>query len=210
MAVFILSHVLLVRARLKEYLIRSVGARLYLIGYSVFSVILFGWVIAELLNAPRVPVWYAGSWAHAFAVLMMLPAFVLIGIGIVTPNPVSVAFRAGCFRADRPGFVGWFRHPLLLGLTLWGAAHVPANGDWPSLILFAGSAVFGAFGMVMLERRYRRKLGAREWDRLTSGAGHVDRAGIVGTMVGIVAWCALLALHPILFGVDPLAFIRMR
>ena len=121
------------------------------------------------------------------------------------PIPLSVAFRKAGFDPDRPGTIGWVRHPLIWGLTLWGLAHIPANGDWPSLVLFAGSAAFGALGVFAVERRLKRRLGDGEWRRLTAGRGHVDRSSLMGAARGLGLWLLLLALHPVLFNADPLA-----
>ncbi len=207
MAVFLFSHVAISRSGVKPLLVRTLGERTYLIIYSSVSVVLLSWVIWEVITAERMVLWSTPSWAHAFAAIATLVSFVLIGVGAMSPNPLSVGFRKRGFDPNRPGFVGWVRHPLIWGLTLWGVAHIPANGDWPSLILFAGSAGFGAIGAVALERRSKRQLGSEEWGRLTSGAGTADINVVLGAAIGVAFWVLFLRLHPFLFGVDPLAFM---
>ncbi len=118
-------------------------------------------------------------------------------------NPLSVAFRSYGFDPERPGIVGWIRHPLIWGLGLWGLAHVPANGDWPSLLLFAGSALFALVGTRAVDRRKKRRFGVLEWSRLTSGAGGLDPTALLGAGLGLALWAVALVLHPVLFGVDP-------
>ncbi len=205
MAVFVLSHVVIARTRLKPALIDRFGERAYLAGYSALSLVLLGWVIGAVLAAERIFLWAPPEWGYGFAGIISLTGFILIGIGALAVNPLSVAFRKAGFDPDRPGVIGWVRHPLIWGLTLWGLAHIPANGDWPSLVLFAGSAAFGAIGVFAIERRLKRRLGQDEWRRLTAGRGHIDRSSLMGAALGLGLWLVFLALHPILFGADPLA-----
>ena len=207
MAVFVLSHVAIARTQLKPVLIARIGPRGYLAFYSAVSVLLLAWVIVAVIAADRIVLWPAPDWAHGFAAAVSLAGFILIGVGAVAPNPLSVSFRTEGFDVTRPGVVGWIRHPLIWGLSLWGLAHVPANGDWPGLILFAGSALFGAVGVFAVERRIRRRLGAEAWRELTAGRGHVDGASLAGAGLGGALWLVFLALHPVLFAADPLAVL---
>ena len=210
MAVFVLSHVVIVRTGVKPALIARFGERAYLAFYSVLSLGLLAWVIWSVLAAERIVIWATPDWAYGFAIVLSAVAFALIGLGALAPNPLSASFRKTGFDPDRPGMIGWLRHPLVWGLTLWGLAHVPANGDWPSLVLFAGSVAFGVIGVFALERRHKRRLGDDAWRRLTAGRGHLDRRSLLGVAFGLALWLALLALHPFLFGADPLAALMAR
>lgn len=205
MGIFIASHVVIARTSVKPRLIALFGERAYLVSYSVLSIALLAWVIGAVIAAERMHLWPTPVWSYGFAIVVTAAAFILIGIGAVTPNPLSVSFRKSGFDPERPGAIGWIRHPLIWGLSLWALAHVPANGDWPSLILFAGSAVFGAAGIFALDRRSKRRLGRDEWQRLSGGRGHLDRNMLLGSALGLVLWIALLAAHPALFYADPLA-----
>ncbi len=203
MAVFVSTHVVVGRSRIRPALVRRLGEQAYLTIYSVVSLLLLAWVIWALLAADRVMLWSAPAWSYDFATVVAFAGFILIGIGSVVPNPNSVAFCKTGFDPDRPGVVGWVRHPLILGLALWGLAHVPANGDWPSVILFGGTALFGVIGVVSFERRLKREIGEEEWSRQTSGRGHLDRRAVFGAAFGVVLWVAFIVLHPVLFGVNP-------
>jgi len=210
MAAFVLSHVVIARTRLKPALIARFGEPAYLAAYSALSLALLAWVIWAVLTADRLPLWTTPAWSYGFAAIVSLVAFVLIGIGMVVPNPLSVSFRKAGFDPDRSGVIGWVRHPLLWGLTLWAVSHIPANGDWPSLVLFAGAATFGLVGIFAVERRVKRQLGLEEWTRLTAGRGNVDRRAIAGAAVGVFLWLVFLVIHPTLFGADPLAVLRAQ
>lgn len=207
MGVFVLSHVLIARTRLKPVLITWFGERAYLAAYSALSIVLLGWVVWSVLTADRTYFWAPPDWGYEFAAIVSLAGFILIGIGALAPNPLSVSFWTSGFDPDRPGIIGCVRHPLLWGLTLWALAHVPANGNWPSLVLFAGSAAFGVIGIAVVERSTKRRLGPAEWRRLAARRGHVDRLSLVGAVFGSALWLAFLVLHPTLFGTDPLAVL---
>ncbi|MDZ7784713.1 MAG: NnrU family protein [Halioglobus sp.] len=210
MGVFILSHVLIARTGIRPALVARFGERAYLAAYSTLSLLLLGWVIAAVVMAQRHVFWATPEWAYGFAAVVSAAGFVLIGIGAAAPNPLSVSFRREGFEPERPGAVGWVRHPLIWGLTLWGLAHVPANGDWPSVVLFGGSAAFGAIGTQIVDRRRRREFGPHTWQRLCAGRGHIDRRALVGAACGLALWLVLLVLHPILFRADPLAVLLAR
>lgn len=205
MLVFVLSHVLIARSGLKALLVRWIGSTGYLVGYSLLSFALLAWVIAALIAADRNVFWSPPTWGYAFAGLATLLAFPLIAIGSLSPNPLSVSFRKSGYDPRRPGIIGWTRHPILWGMTLWAVAHIPANGDWPSLILFAGSAGFSLLGIWAVERRMKRKLGPDAWSQLQPSAGHMDASAWQGLALGILLWAGLLLAHSSLFGADPLS-----
>ena len=210
MGVFVLSHIVIARSGLKPALIARLGEHTYLAAYSALSVALLGWVIWAVLTADRIPLWATPVWGYGFGAVVSLAGFILMGIGAVTPNPLSVSFRRSRFDPSRPGVIGWVRHPLIWGLTLWAIAHVPANGDWPSVILFVGSAAFGVVGVFAVERRLRRRLGDDEWRRLTGGQGRLDWNARLGAGVGLGLWLGFIVLHPLLFWADPLAVLRSQ
>ncbi|GEM_PF-1893511 len=207
MTVFVLSHLLIARTGLRATLIRSVGESTYLVGYSLLSMLLLAWVIAPLLAADRIALWFTPTWAYPFAAVITLLAFLLMGIGAMSPNPFSVGFRKVAFDPARPGIVGWIRHPLLWGLTFWGIAHIPANGDWPSAVLFIGTAVFGVLGIRALDRRKRKKLGEEQWRQLSRGSSHLDGNALGGLLLGLALWGVFLFTHPLLFRADPLGLL---
>lgn len=204
-AAFALSHVAIARSGAKAWAIRRFGRVGYLVGYSALSLALLAWLIDAVRRGDRIFLWQTPDWAYPFAVAVNAIAFALIGAGAAVRNPLSVSLRDGDVDPDRPTLIGLTRHPLLLGLGLWGVAHAPANGDWPSLLLFGGSALFAALGMIMLDRRVRRRLGDDAWRRLAAAKPGLDRDAALGVVAGLALFAALLAAHPYLFGVDPLA-----
>ena len=208
MFVFVLSHVIIARSGLKPWLIRRAGHAAYLSGYSLLSVLLLAGVIRALHGTDRVLLWTVPLWSYPLVGAASFVAFLLMGIGALSPNPFSVTFRRRGFRAERPGAVGWIRHPLLWGLTLWGLAHVVPNGNWPAVVLFGGAALFGLLGTLALDRRQRKRLTSERWRQLSGGAGHLDRNAVLGALAGAALWAVLLLVHPILFGGNPYLLLR--
>lgn len=108
---------------------------------------------------------YRGSFA-----LIILSSIVLIVIGWRTTNiqPVYVPpFYGGIVMpvlmlasfvlfaaAEFPGNLRRLvRHPMLLGAATWGIAHLLANGDNRSVVLFGGISVWSLVSIVLINRR---------------------------------------------------------
>ncbi|MEM6900338.1 MAG: NnrU family protein [Pseudomonadota bacterium] len=210
MTVFIVSHVAISRTRLRPLAVNAVGERAFRAGYSLMSLALMAWVIVTMINADRIVFWHAPGWSYPFAAIATIIAFMLIGLGAFVPNPLSASFRRKGYDPEKPGTVGWIRHPLIWGLTIWGFAHIPANGDWPSLILFAGTAAFGVLGTRGLDKRIRARIGEDTWNELKPAGGHIDLNALIGVLIGLSLWATILVGHVHLFGADPLSVLKAQ
>ena len=103
----------------------------------------------------------------------MLPVCLIIAVTIGRPNPFSFGgARNERFDPSRPGIVRVTRHPLLLALALWAAAHVAPNGDLAHGVLFGTFAAFALLGGCLIDRRRQREMGTG-WHRLLSKVGPV-------------------------------------
>lgn len=217
LAAFLAAHSLPTMGRTKARLQTALTPRGYLLAYSAVSLALLGWLIVAARRAPYLPLWDPAPWQWHFAIVVMPISFLLLVVGIAQPNPLSVSFRRG---EEPGGIVAITRHPILWGFALWAIAHVPANGDLVSLILFGGMAVFSLLGMRIVEARARRRLGAERWRALASKtstlpfaaliAGHSDLRSLgpalpwAALAILLYAWF-LVAGHRRLIGVDPFA-----
>jgi len=83
---------------------------------------------------------------------------------------------------------------MLWGMTLWAAAHLSANGDVASLILFGGFGLYSLFGMWSSNQRGATKA--------TASIPFSKDAMIIG--IAILVNGVILFLHPYLFGVSVL------
>lgn len=223
LTVFLLAHIVPVRAPVRRRLVEVVGERAYLAGYSGLSLVLLVWVIEAARRAPYVALWTPQAWHHAVPLAVMPIALMLLLAGFWQPNPLSVALRRRPFDPDRPGIVGVTRHPILWGFALWGGSHVPPNGDVVSLILFGGTAAFAGVGMWVSDRRARRSLGDRAWSVLACRTSVVPFVAVVsrrtrlqptaellgGCALGFAAFLVFVFwAHAWLFDRDPLAMLR--
>jgi len=88
------------------------------------------------------------------------------------------------------------RHPMLTAVKLWALAHLIANGDLASIILFGAFLIYGVVDRIAVKRRG------------DAGAANANPT-ILGDMIALAVGGALYAaiifyLHPLLFGVPVL------
>ncbi len=222
LAVFLVAHVIPAMPVVRRALQARLGEGGFIGAYSVFSLLLFGWLIREALLAPYVPIWFAGPWSFWFAIVLVPLALFLLGTGALAPNPLSIAFVTRPFDPGAPGAVAITRHPILWGLGLWGFAHLPANGHLAGLILFGSLGVFALIGIGVVEGRRQEVLGLARWQELAGATSYLpfvailrgrarwplDRISVLGGTVGLLIAVLLLAGgHLWLFGRDPLGFL---
>lgn len=212
-AVFFLTHSLPLRPQIKARLTRYLGAGGFTILYSAVSLGALGVLIVAAKNAPYVELWSQQNWHRSAAFAGMLVVCILVAVTIGRPNPFSFGgTNNDAFDPDHPGIVRWFRHPLLMALSLWAALHLLPNGDLAHVILFGVFLAFSLLGSIMIDRRKRRFMGADRWDTLrrkTKRAPLIQRpsdgrTALVRIALGFGAFSVLLLLHPVVLGVSPL------
>ena len=138
------------------------------------ALIVYGWrtTVPEIVYVP--PVW---------------------GYGTALPLMAISVFLFGA--AQRKSAVKRFiRHPQLTGLLLWAIAHLLANGEQRSLLLFGGLGTWALLEIFLISRRD----GA--WIKSESPPPARD---IFGAVIAVVVMAVLMFLHPYFTGV-PLAF----
>ena len=206
--VFLAGH--LIPGLLRERLIRRIGYRPYIIAFSILSVLLFGWVIHEVLVAESFWLWDYQTWQAQLLVVVMLPACILWACAILQPCPLSIGRKTG-FDPARPGINRFCRHPLLLGTILWGAGHTIANGDVVAVLFFGGSSIFALIGFWRMEKIRLRGLTEGEQAVLLAATRRFSLSGVKDAfrgrdiLAGIVLYIVILGGHGHVIGVDPLA-----
>jgi uncharacterized membrane protein len=213
--VFLLTHSLPSLGIIRQRLIDRFGRKIYMIGYSLLSLASLAWLFYAFMTADEVTLWMDHAW-QAWVTLVLAPiGMCLVVCGLLSPNPSSISFRG----AGRVGaIVSITRHPVLWGFFLIAFGHIFPNGELSGFILFGGFSVFALTGIVILERRARRRLGAG-WGEIAAITSVVPFAAIFagrarlrvdGVMslslaaTAIVTGLLLFAFHEVLFGVDPL------
>ena len=180
LVLFLGVHTLTTRRELRARVIATTGEGGYKIGYALASVAglaLIVWGFAHYRATGWIDVWYPPKALKHVTVALMLPAVILV---------VAAYIRGRIYTA--------VKHPMLTGVKLWAAAHLLANGDLGSIILFGSFLGWAVFDRISLKHR------------ADSGAPPIPVGGpgndLIAVAVGFVAYLALaFAFHPVVIGV---------
>ena len=107
---------------------------------------------------------------------------------------------------------------MLWSFALWAAVHIIGSGDTAAIVFFGTFLVTALVGMPSIDAKLARRDPAT-WQALSAATSIVPFAAIVqgrnrfvprrdrlaAPLIGVVAWAAVLYLHPWLFGVPPVA-----
>jgi len=129
-----------------------------------------------------VPVWDPPVWTRHLALLLVLVAFICF----------VAAYLPGHIKAR-------LKHPMLVGVKIWALAHLLANGDLGSILLFGSFLAWGVAARISVKRR----------DVAAQHGGTATPAGIrndvLAVAIGTAVYVAfVLWLHPWLIGVSVL------
>ena len=134
-----------------------------------------------LRQAPVVQVWSPPDWTRWVAIVLMLPAFIFL----------VAAYVPGRIKAK-------LKHPFLVAIKTWALAHLIANGDLASIILFGSFLAYAVFDRITLKRREPTGL-------ITVPATGPPRNDVIAVVLGTVLYVVFLVwLHPLLIGTAPL------
>jgi uncharacterized membrane protein len=173
-------HTLTTQREVRARVIASSGEGGYKIGYSLVSalgLVLIVWGFAHYRATGMWEIWTPPTAFKHLTVALMLPAVILV---------VASYIRGRIYTT--------LKHPMLTGIKLWAAAHLLANGDLGSIILFGSFLGWAVFDRISLKHR------------ADSGAPPIPVGGpgndLIAVAVGIVAYLALaFAFHPVVIGV---------
>jgi uncharacterized membrane protein len=180
LALFLGVHTLTTQRELRARAIASLGEGGYKIFYALVSLaglVLIVWGFAQYRATGWIDVWYPPKALKYVAVALMLPAVILV---------VAAYIRGRLYTT--------LKHPMLSGVKLWALAHLLANGDLGSIILFGSFLGWAVFDRISLKRR------------ADTGGPPIPVGGpgndLIAVAVGIVAYLALaFAFHPVVIGV---------
>jgi uncharacterized membrane protein len=180
LALFVGAHALTTQRELRARVMASTGEGGYKIGYSLVSAAGLALIVAGFARYRAtgwIDVWYPPVAMKHIAAALMLPAVVLV---------VASYIRGRIYTT--------LKHPMLAGVKLWAFAHLLANGDLGSIILFGSFLGWAVFDRISLKHR------------ADAGAPPIPVGGpgndLIAFAVGVVAYLALaLAFHPVVIGV---------
>jgi uncharacterized membrane protein len=173
-------HTLTTQREMRARVIAASGEGGYKIGYTLVSLlgfVLIVWGFAHYRATGMWEIWTPPTALKHLAVALMLPAVILV---------VASYIRGRIYTT--------LKHPMLTGVKLWAAAHLLANGDLGSIILFGSFLGWAVFDRISLKHR------------ADSGAPPIPVGGpgndLIAVAVGFVAYLALaFAFHPVVIGV---------
>lgn len=194
-ALLFLSHALLSAPAVRPVLIARLGRGGFIAAYSLVSLLALAAFIAAYVHLDwNAWLYTPPAFAPHLATFLMPIAFLLV-IGRLTTRGTGAIDRI-C------------RHPGSTGTLLWALLHLQAVGDARRVILFATMAAIALFALAKNEVVHRREAEG-DVPGLVPFLGPLVRRERLGlgwwrVALALLAYGALLALHPQLFGVDPL------
>ncbi|MGH6734935.1 MAG: NnrU family protein [Methyloceanibacter sp.] len=175
--VFLGIHLLPTFPHVREGLVRRLGIAGYRAVFSVLSLAGFALLVWGFASAPVIQVWSPPAWTRWVAIVLMLPAFILL-VAAYVPGRIKAAVK----------------HPFLVSIKTWALAHLIANGDLASIILFGSFLAYAVYDRIAIKGRQPTALVE------TPGSGP-SRNDVIAVVLGVVLYVVFLVwLHPLLIG----------
>jgi uncharacterized membrane protein len=217
---FVGSHLVISSTGIRPWLIAKVGEQPY---RGIYSLISFGTLIPLIIvfanhKHSGAMLWYLRAMApvRGLTWLLMVLAFIMLVSGLVTPSPAGMGTESESKLTPR-GLLKLSRHPLFVGLALFGIAHMLMNGWVGDVIFFGTFPLLGIVGAKVQDTRKLREFGEsyRKFMSetslfpgiaLISGRQKWTAADVpwTGILVGIALAIVTVVVHPWLFGGQPL------
>lgn len=160
----------------RTQLINRWGNALYQGVFALLIVLSIALIIVGWRSTLASPIYDPPHWGRHLTMLLMLIAIILLGAG-----NVKTRIKQG------------LRHPMLTGVAVWAVAHLLANGDIRSLILFGGLLIWSVISQTLINRRD----GA--WVKPETTPPLATEVKLIG--IGLVVYLVLVFLHPYFAGV---------
>jgi|HigsolmetaAR204D_1030405.scaffolds.fasta_scaffold01283_4 uncharacterized membrane protein len=180
------SHLVPSAPPVKSRLIALMGRPWFYTVYSVVSVLALAAVVAAYRAADPALLWLPWPGARPVALLLMPVALFLV-VCRLTTRPSAV--RRGIYRITAA--------PGSLGVLIWTLVHLANVGAARTVVLFAAFAVIALAALI-------KNVGTAPKSASTEGSVWSE-IGWVRPAGAILLYIALLHLHPLVIGVDPLA-----
>lgn len=216
---FLASHLIISSSAVRPRLIAAVGEQPYRGIYSLVAAATLGPLIYEFArNKHAGPMlWYlrASPSIRWLTWILMLAALILFVGSFINPNPGGMA--APSKKSEPRGVLKMTRHPSFVAFALFGIAHMLMNG-WAGDVIFFGMfpvlAIIGGMhqdARKLLElgdtyRQFMEKTSIVPFAALLSGRVKWTSSDMPWAAVGagVVLTAAIVALHPTIFGGNPL------
>jgi uncharacterized membrane protein len=139
MIVLLAPHVFTTMRERRRQAIDRLGEIPYKTLYSLVSLaglvlIVYGFTLYRISG--WIDIWYPPAWTRHLVALLMWPASVML-VAAYIPGRIKVALK----------------HPFLAGIKLWALAHLIANGDLGSIVLFGSILGYAVYDRITLKHR---------------------------------------------------------
>jgi uncharacterized membrane protein len=178
--IFLGGHAFVSMRERRAALIASIGEMPYKGLFSLISAVGLALIVygfARYRAEEWINIWSPPLWTRHLAAILVYPATICIAAAYISGNIKRM-----------------LKHPMLVGVKLWALAHLLANGDLGSIILFGAVLAWAVFDRISLKRRSDAggpATGNKGWP-----------ADLVAVVVGSIAYLVLAFLfHPIVIGV---------
>ncbi|HEY0352942.1 MAG TPA: NnrU family protein [Enterovirga sp.] len=187
LVIFLGTHVFTMRRDARAAAIARLGERPYKALYSLVSLlglVLIVWGFGRYRAYEWIDVWYPPVWTRHLALLLVWVAFIAF-VAAYLPGRIKRALK----------------HPMLAGVKIWALAHLLANGDLGSILLFGSILAWAVAARISVKRRR---------DEVRDHGGPVAepagwRNDVTAIVLGTVLWFVFARwLHPLLIGVPVL------
>jgi uncharacterized membrane protein len=180
LALFLGAHVFVTLRTPRAALIKDIGEGRYkglMALVSLAGLVLIGYGFGQYRATGWIDVWSPPGWTYYITQILMWPASIFV---------VAAYSRGNIWRA--------LKHPMLIGVKTWAAAHLISNGDLGSIVLFGSFLAWAVYDRITL--KHRSDPGA---PAIPVG-GH--RNDTIALVVGTVLFLALgFIFHPLVVGV---------
>lgn len=117
------------------------GEAAFKIGFSILSLIGFALIVIgyhklQVMTGKNVQLWSPPDWTKHVAFLLMWPALIFL-VAAYVPSRIRTALK----------------HPMLVAIKTWALAHLIANGDLASLLLFGSFLAYAVYDRISVKRR---------------------------------------------------------
>ena len=158
LSVFLLLHLAAVTPALRAALVRVAGEKAWKATVAIGSLAAIALVVAGWGDSPATLLF-----APSVAARQIAPALVSLGLVLFV---IGGAGLKGHIRQR-------LRHPMLIGVGIWSATHLLANGGLRETLLFGGFLAFSVYALICLLLSGKRAdfAPAFKWDAIGIGVG---------------------------------------
>lgn len=141
LALFMVAHLVPTLPAVRARLVGKLGFGVYRLLFSLLSIaglvlIVVGYGRMQGLGRGNPELWTSPVWVRHLVMLLMIPAIILL-VAAYVPSRIRTAVR----------------HPMLTALMIWAFAHLLANGDLASVLLFGSFLGYSIYDRVSVASR---------------------------------------------------------